>query len=188
MSENPVPQEQGATTLDFTGITIIGFSGGAGITSINGDATPAQILQAPDLSLTIVDLGGGTHNIRVRLVFQTQSTGVVAVTIPPGVETTLLTDVVSLPGFYIITLNVFPATGLTGSTQVRARIYNNAAVICEQITQCQIGVNVDGYAASIVSYLVFYGGGETITSTLLSDAAGAFDVFATLNILRLASV
>jgi len=46
MSDVPQQRSEQAKTLDFTGVTVLGLPGGAGIISINGDATPAQSLSA----------------------------------------------------------------------------------------------------------------------------------------------
>ena len=46
------------------GKNLINVGGGTGITSINGDATAAQILSA-GTGVTIIDAGGGAHVISV---------------------------------------------------------------------------------------------------------------------------
>lgn len=225
MSENPVPQEEGAKTLDFTGITVIGLGGG-GLNSINGDTTPAQILggsagisitdlgggihvfsvtgflvsinadttqaqalSCPDFSITIADPGLGVHTFLVRAIFQTQATGIIPVVIPDAVETVLLSDIINLgnPGIYLCMCSiqndgVLPA----GTTHVRARIYNNAAVIAEDIRALTDGATVSGYGCSIFAYLVAMGGGETIQTRVLADTGGgSFQVFATMDLIRI---
>jgi hypothetical protein len=225
MSENPVPQEEGAKTLDFTGITVIGLGGGGlnsingdttpaqilsslnaqlnifdlggglhtftvnALLSINGDLTPAQVLSCPDFSITIADPGLGVHTFLVRAIFQTQATGIIPVVIPDAVETVLLSDIINLgnPGIYLCMCSiqndgVLPA----GTTHVRARIYNNAAVIAEDIRALTDGATVSGYGCSIFAYLVAMGGGETIQTRVLADTGGgSFQVFATMDLIRI---
>jgi hypothetical protein len=227
MSENPVPQEEGAKVLDFTGVTVIGLGGG-GINSINGDTTPAQILSStnaqlnifdiggglhtltvnallsingdltpaqtlscPDFSITIADPGAGAHTFLVRAIFQVQSTGLVPVSLIDGVETVLLSDIVNLgnPGLYEVFCSIQNDGVLPGGgpVQARARIYNGAAVIGEDIRTVTDGPNVLGYGCSIFSYLVAMGGGETIQTRVLVDTGGAgnVSVFATMNLIRI---
>ena len=66
MSENAVPQEERCTTLDFTGVNVLGLpgGGGGGIVSINADTTPAQTLVVigTDSGLHIADPGAGEHD------------------------------------------------------------------------------------------------------------------------------
>jgi hypothetical protein len=224
MSENPVPQEEGAKTLDFTGVTVIGLGGG-GINSINGDTTPAQILSStnaqlnifdlggglhtftvnallsingdltpaqtlscPDFSITIADPGAGVHTFLVRAIFQTQATGLIPVVIPDAVETVLLSDIINLgnPGIYLCMCSIQNDGVLPGPVTVRARIYNNAAVIAEDIRFLTDGATVHGYGCSIFAYLVAMGGGETIQTRVLADTGGGtFQVFATMDLIRI---
>lgn len=228
MSENPVPQEEGARTLDFTGVTIIGLGGGGlnsingdttpaqilsslnpqlnifdlggglhtftvnALLSINGDATPAQVLSCPDFSITITDFPGtGLHTFFVRAIFQVQSTGLIPVALVDGVETVLLSDIVNAgnPGLYEVFCSIQNDGALPGGgpVQARARIYNGAAVIGEDIRTVTDGATVLGYGCSIFSYLVFMGGGETIQTRVLVDTGGAgnVSVFATMNLIRI---
>ena len=46
MSDVPQQRTEGAKTLDFTGVTVLGLPGGVFITTINGDPTPAQTISA----------------------------------------------------------------------------------------------------------------------------------------------
>jgi hypothetical protein len=61
MSENPVSQEKGAQTLDYSGVTVLGLPTAPAITSINGDTTPAQHIQItpPGLLVNV----GSVHTI-----------------------------------------------------------------------------------------------------------------------------
>lgn len=222
MSENAVPQEQGAKTLDFTGVTVIGLAAASGVTSINGDTTPAQVIggsagitvndigggnhvltvsqdlqsingdttqaqtiASPDHSITVTNPGGGTTDLVLKAFIQQHGTGITPVTIPDAVETTVLTDTVGAPGFYLFLFNVNAAGTLPGTIQVRARIYSGANVVCEQITIAGVDPTTNGYACSIASYIVQYAGGEVITCKLLADTGGGtFDIFATQTLLR----
>lgn len=186
MSENPVPQEEGAKTLDFTGVTVIGFSGSSGIQKINGDAAPLQSLTSADLSVIITDTPG-VHDLGVRGIVQVQDTGIIPFTVPVGVETQVLSDIINAgnPGFYLLIGAISQAGPLPGTVLVQSRLYNGAAIIGEDIRTVGTGAHIDGFAASFTSYIVFYGGGETIKLTMLQDGAGAFDINAVLNAVRL---
>jgi hypothetical protein len=196
MSENPVIKEGPIAELNFhqkvnflgpvTGIT------GGGIVSINADTTPAQVISSPDFSIVVTDFPGtGLHTLGVKAIFQVQSTGLIPVVIPDGVETVLLADIVNLgnPGLYLVFCSIQNDGVLPGANiKVRARIYDGAAVIGEDIRTLTDGPNVQGYGASVFSYLVFMGGGETIQTRVLADTGGGtFQVFATMNLIRLGS-
>jgi hypothetical protein len=186
MSENPVPQEQGATTLDFTGITIIGFSGSSGIQRINGDPAPLQSLTSADSSIIVTDTPA-VHDLGVRAIIQTQATGVIPFTVPLGVETLVLSDIINNgnPGFYLLSAAISQAGPLPGTILVQTRLYNGAAIVGEDIRTVGIGVHINGFAMTMHSYLVFYGGGETISLTIEQDSGGTFDINAVLNATRI---
>jgi len=66
MTDFPVRENDGIRKLDFTGVQVTGLVGGGGVTSINGDPTPAQTL-VNSYGIGITDAGGGEHDIAVKL-------------------------------------------------------------------------------------------------------------------------
>lgn len=75
MSENPVPREIGARTLDFTGVNIIGLHG---LISINGDISPAQTLVGTiDGAISWADTFPGQHAVIARIFNGGADTGLV---------------------------------------------------------------------------------------------------------------
>lgn len=184
MSENAVPEEIGASTLDFTGIKIIGFSGG-GIQKINGDGTLLQTITG-DVQTVIADLGAGAHNISHHAILQVQATpAVIPINVPSGVVTPLLSDVVGNPGLYFVTVNINQTPPLIGSVNARLQILNGAATIGDVSQNIVVTATVNTFGMVAVSYCINFTGGETVSCQLTQDSAGPLAINAVQNIIRL---
>lgn len=192
MSENPVPFELGPRVIDFSNVTVIGLSGGGGIISINGDATPAQLLTAAPVpgtsdAIIITDDGIGGHTFNIRGLFATNGTPAgLPVNVPAGVKTPVITLSVPAAGLWFFTANVNAAL-VPGSIVMRTSIDNGGSDIGESFNFGNVGASLNGIGASVISYLLACGGGEIITVSCWQDSAGPIDMNAFVNGIRIGS-
>lgn len=148
----------------------------AGIISINGDTTPAQLFSG-DIAIVETDFGA-IHNYSLRGIFVQVASGVISIPVPNDTPTVLETTLVPSAGlwfFYGAVRAVAP--GLGGTTvEARCFINNGAADIGEVTYQSSAGGPLDTIGFSPVGYLVAYAGGETITLSLTQHNAAAASI------------
>ena len=199
MTDFPVRENDGSRNLDFTGVNVTGLVVGGNLISLNGDNTPAQVIQGfgvgvkdnggglhtlstqmlGDFGIHITDLGGGKYQFNEWSNFDNSA---LTVTIPVDVETVAISLTIPVPGQWLYIANVKGAIPPGTDIVSRVRILSGVAMVAESCHNVSSLGILSEDAHSCMSYMNNNAGGEVIALevTQHSGAPIAYDCVLTI--------